>query len=82
MDEKSRKEYEEDDPLAYVGAAAEPEEGRDHLEEMAVAFVDEFRRMGWTDERILALFRNPFYRGPYAVYAARGEAYVRALMEG
>jgi len=49
---------------------------------MALAFIVEFRRMGWDDARILALFRNPFYRGPHAVYAARGEGYLRALMEG
>ena len=76
------KTYEEDDPFAFVPATAEAEVGRDHLREMALAFIDEFRRMGWTDERILAMFRNPFYRGPHLVYASRGEPYVRRLMEG
>jgi len=76
------KGYQEDDPFAFVPVAAEAEAGRDHLREMALAFIVEFRRMGWGDARILALFRNPFYRGPHAVYAARGEAYLRALMEG
>jgi len=76
------KAYEEDDPFAFVPATAEAEVGRDHLREMALAFIEEFRRMGWDDARILALFRNPFYRGPHLVYAARGDAYVRALLEG
>ena len=76
------KGYQEDDPFAFVPVAAEAEAGRDHLREMALAFIVEFRRMGWDDARILALFRNPFYRGPHAVYAARGEGYLRALMEG
>ena len=76
------KEYAEDDPFAFVGVEVEPEEGRDHLREMAVAFIDEFRRMGWDDERVLALFRNPFYRGPHSVLTARGEAYVRSLLGG
>lgn len=74
------KDYEEDDPFAYVGVRVEPDKGEDHLREMAATFIGEYRRMGWGDERILALFRNPFFRGPHAVYAARGEEYVRGLM--
>ncbi len=76
------KELEEDDPFAFVGVQVEGEEGRDHLGEMAVAFIDEFRRMGWDDDQIMVLFRNPFFRGPHMVYATRGEEYVRKLMGG
>ena len=55
--------------------------GRDHIEEMAVAFIIEFKRMRWTNEAILAMFRNPFYAGPYYVYKERGEEYVLELLE-
>lgn len=57
------------------------EAGRDHIEEMAEAFVIEFKRMRWTDETILNVFRNPFYAGPHYVYKERGEEYVVELLE-
>jgi len=57
------------------------EAGRDHVEEMAEAFVIEFKRMGWKDEQIIAVFRNPFYAGPHYVYKERGEEFVVELLE-
>ena len=57
------------------------EAGRDHIEEMAEAFIIEFKRMRWTDEAILAMFRNPFYGGPYYVYKERGEQFVIDLLD-
>lgn len=56
------------------------EQGRDHIAEMAEAFILEFKRMRWTDESILSTFRNPFYAGPYYVYKERGEEYIRDLL--
>lgn len=53
---------------------------RDHTAEMAEAFIIEFKRMRWTNESILAVFRNPFYAGPYSVYKERGEEYVADLL--
>lgn len=57
------------------------EPGRDHITEMAEAFIIEFKRMRWTDEAILAMFRNPFYAGPHYVYKERGEQYVVELLD-
>lgn len=57
------------------------EAGRDHIEEMAEAFVIEFKRMRWTDEAILAMFRNPFYAGPHYVYKEKGEQCVIDLIK-
>ena len=56
------------------------EPGRDHIEEMAEAFIIEFKRMRWTNEAILAMFRNPFYAGPHYVYKERGEQYIVDLL--
>ncbi|MEW6510380.1 MAG: hypothetical protein AB1428_05415 [Bacteroidota bacterium] len=58
------------------------EPGRDHIEEMAEAFVIEFKRMRWTDEAILDVFRNPFYAGPHHVYTERGEQFVADILNG
>jgi len=57
------------------------ESGRDHVTEMAEAFIIEFKRMRWTDEMILNVFRNPFYAGPRYVYKERGEEFVVELLE-
>jgi hypothetical protein len=64
-----------------VGMIVPGEPGRDHLEEMAETLIIEFIRMGWSDDRMLALFRNPFYQGPHSVCQQRGEEYVRTLIE-
>ena len=77
----TEKDYEEDDPFELVGTRLTGPEANDALDEMARVFIVEFVRMGWTRERILAVFRNPFYRGPYEVYRHRGEAHVRRLLE-
>lgn len=55
--------------------------GRDYVEEMAEAFIVEFMRMRWSNERILNMFRNPFYMGPHYVYKAKGEHYVIDLIK-
>ena len=55
--------------------------GRDHTEEMAEAFVIEFKRMRWTDDEILNVFHNPFYSGPYCVYRECGEQYIIGLLK-
>jgi len=56
------------------------DQGRDHIAEMAEAFIVEFKRMRWPNESILAMFRNPFYAGPYYVFKERGEQYVINLL--
>ena len=57
------------------------EPGRDHIAEMAEAFIIEFKRMRWTDEAVLAMFRNPSYAGPHYVYEERGEQYIVDLLD-
>ncbi|MCH7836826.1 MAG: hypothetical protein IH864_08185 [Chloroflexi bacterium] len=75
------KPLEPEDPLALVGVVLErgPDEGA--LTEMAWCFVEEYARMGWSGERIMRLFRNPFYRGPHQILRMKGEEFVRGLIE-
>lgn len=49
-------------------------------EDTGRCFIEEFLRMGWDDTAVLAVFRNPFYRGPHAVWQQCGEAAVIALL--
>ena len=75
------KPLEPEDPLALVGVVLGrgPDEGA--LTEMAWCFVEEYVRMGWSGERIMRLFRNPFYRGPHQILRMKGEEFVRGLIE-
>lgn len=66
--------------LNLMGVAVPLPESGFEVEEMARTFVEEFVRMGWSDQAVVDLFRNPFYRGPYAVWQSRGEPYVRRLL--
>ncbi|MFQ5847273.1 MAG: hypothetical protein ACE5IQ_06295 [Candidatus Methylomirabilales bacterium] len=71
------KPFEDDDPMQLTGMALP---GGD-MQEAAEAFVEEFVRMGLQDEPLLDLFKNPFYRATHRIYKAKGEAYVKSLIE-
>ncbi|MBI3021350.1 MAG: hypothetical protein HYY90_05895 [Candidatus Omnitrophica bacterium] len=75
-----QKPLEEDDPFELKGVILPAQDGTS-LREMATCFVEEFARDGWSDEQLLAMFRNPFYRGPYLVWRAKGDAYVDAVIQ-
>lgn len=75
------KSFEEDDPMEFVGVELPTPTGYDAFGEMARAFIVEYALMGFSRERILQLFRDPFYQGLHAVYRCRGEDYIRDLMD-
>jgi hypothetical protein len=73
----ARKLFEDDDPMELIQVCV-PE---GDIEAMAECFVEEFICLGYDSERLLDLFRNPFYAGAHAVYRQRGEAYVQSLID-
>ena len=75
-----RKEPEPDDPFELTGVVL-PVQDETSLKEMAVCFVEEFLRDGWSDERLQAMFRNPYYRGPYLVWRQKGDEYVDSIIQ-
>ncbi|MEW5989901.1 MAG: hypothetical protein AB1736_00970 [Chloroflexota bacterium] len=72
----SAKTAEPDDPLELVGVPVPVDEAT--FDEMARTLIEEYVRDGWTDARLLALFRSPFYAGLHVVLLRRGDAWVRA----
>ena len=64
--------------MELVGVSLEAD--ADALYEMARCLVEEYVRDGWDEKRLLALFRNPFYRALHMIYEQRGEDYVRAII--
>ena len=70
--------YGEEDPLELTGTVLPGEPGQ--LEAMAECFVEEYVRMGWDEQRLLTLFRNPMFLATHRIYQQKGEGYVRDLI--
>ena len=76
-----KKPLEAEDPMALVGVGLDKDPDDRALTEMARCFVEEYARMGWSGDRILRLFRNPFFRGPHQILRTKGEGFVRGLID-
>jgi hypothetical protein len=72
------KQHEQTDPFEAVAVGISTAE--DTTDEMARTFVEEFALLGFPPERVLRLFRNPFYAGAHMVLERRGDEFVRALI--
>ena len=70
---------EPDDPHVLVGVSFEGSE--EATREMAAAFADEFAQLGYDRDRILEMFRAPFYAGPHSAYSSLGEAQIRSVID-
>ncbi len=71
------KPYEPDDPAMLIGTAVP---GGD-LDDMAAAVIDEYVRLGLDDAALWTLFRSPVYRLTHAIWRAKGERGVQALID-
>jgi hypothetical protein len=69
------------DTTALVGFGPERDTEDRTLTEMAWCFVEEYVRMGCTEEEILCLFRSPACRGVHRVLYVKGEDFLRGLIE-
>ena len=77
--ERMEKPIEADDPMELVGVLLPG--GADAMREMACVFAEEFAKLGFDERRLLRLFRNPFYAGPYQAYRALGEPVIRGIVD-
>ncbi len=53
----------------------------DTMRQMAANFAEGFARMGYSGPKILRMFQNPFYDGPYRLYRALGHALAIAVID-
>jgi hypothetical protein len=74
----SHDNFEHDDPLELTGVVLPGEAGQ--LEAMAECIVEEYIRLGWTEQRLMTLFLNPMFLATHRVCRLKGEAYVRNLI--
>jgi hypothetical protein len=70
-------EADETDPMMLIGVEL-PGDESSSLESCRV-FAEEFARLGFGEEKLMDLFRNPFYAGPHNAYLALGEERVQAI---
>lgn len=79
----AQKEFEEDDPMELAGMVVplDGEKGRQAEESMIGCFIEEYLMLGYDQEKIVELFRDPFYQATHAVYLTRGENHIRQMIE-
>lgn len=75
------KDADAEDPLEIVGVVLDRPMDADAIDDMARTFVEEYVLLGWSPERILAMFRRPYYGGAHDAYERLGEPRIRALIE-
>ena len=73
-----KDEFDFEDPFELNGMALMTHE--DTTNDMAETFIEEFMRMGYNHQQLLALFRNPHYLGPNMAFEKRGEPFIRDLI--
>lgn len=67
------------DPMELTGLVG-PELTEADIAEMTDALVDEFVRLGFDDDQLLALFKNPNYAMTHWIWQTRGETYARDVI--
>ena len=67
------------DPPMLVGMVLPS--GPEAMTDMAYVFAEEFARLGHSRERIVALFRDPFYGGAHGAWQALGEERITAIVD-
>jgi len=75
-----KEEWEKDDPLELVGVQL-PNQTEAQLRDMALCFAEEFIREGWGHDKLLKMFRNPFYQGPYLVWKQTSDDFVKSVID-
>jgi hypothetical protein len=67
-----------EDPQELVGVALPGDE--ETTREMARALAEEFVQLGFSEDRLLALFRDPRYAGAHQAFRALGPAVIEAIV--
>jgi hypothetical protein len=78
-----KSEFDPEDPMEFVGVELtwrSRGEVTSPLRDMALCFAEEFVRDGWDEEKIFAVFRNPFYKGPYLAWKQKGDEFIRSVI--
>lgn len=72
-------EFVDEDPMGLIGMVLPGEPGQ--LEVMAECVIEEYVRLGWSEQRLMTLFVNPMFLATHRIYRQKGETYVRDLIQ-
>ena len=75
------KEFEAEDPMALTPAVMDIPMDDAAYRRMAETIVEEYMLLGFSDEKILELFRDPFYRATHQILKNKGESYLTELIQ-
>ncbi len=78
---RPEREFDAEDPLALVPAVLDTPLDEDSHRQMAETFVEEYMLLGFSDEKIAELFRDPFFRATHEILRSKGESYVVELIK-
>ncbi len=71
-----KDEFDHEDPMTLVSIPM-PEGDRGNQRCMARCLAEEYIRMGFSEEELLSMFRNPFYSILHGVHLSLGDEAVR-----
>lgn len=74
-----KNEMDPEDPMEMM-ALELGGQSEEQLKDMALCFAEEFAREGWSEEKLFAMFQNPFYQGPYLAWKQKGDEFVRSVI--
>lgn len=77
----AEKEFENEDPFEMVQMFVDAPADDSFFEQMATTFIEEYMMMGWSDFKILALFKDPHYRATHDILQKKGESFVKNLIQ-
>ena len=71
------------DPMELVGMrlATNEDDEEKSIRDMVGCLAEEYLLMGFSPERLLGLFKDPFYRGPHEAYRKLGEAQIFEMIK-
>ncbi len=72
-----KKHFEEDDPFELVGIRC----SGGNLDETIHMIIEEYIKLGFDENRILWLFKNPFFKFTNDIYKVKGENYIKESIE-
>lgn len=67
------------DPNMLVGVEV-PATG-ETIRDMAYVFAEEFARIGFDKEKLIRIFKRPFYAGAHQAYLSLGEEEIEKIVE-
>ncbi|GIW56887.1 MAG: hypothetical protein KatS3mg082_3291 [Nitrospiraceae bacterium] len=76
----TEKEFELDDPYAFVATRFPVPDAVDQDAVMARCIVEEYALMAMPPEKALRMFASPYFVGTHEIYRRRGESFVREII--